>query len=216
MNIFEYINLIVNSPYLILIINTILALAAVLTWLNARKTFLELKESKRAYVAPAEDAGFIKLSAERTDDLAVKVSVKNYGLNPASNLNANLYFITQELSDESQEINNSEYFVRRLNFPFPTFQCINPLPSGATFTIKLTREEMINTKLDNSTNTYSSATTSIDGIILEVDFQDAILNKRMGKKPFYWILSKEGDLLEVNSQIYKIYSELINNFKKIR
>jgi len=205
----EYFNAIINNPNFFvsigIILNGVIAMVAILTLKKANRTYQDLKESRKAFIAPAESPGSVRLGAKATDETGVRISLKNYGVNPVSKLTTMVYFITQELTEE--------YYKKNINSPFDKFHCKNPLPGGTTFNIEISQETMINTKLDNSTDTYDSATSTIEGIILEVDYFDAILNSEKETTILYWIISKEGNMSEVNDNIHASYKKLFDNFK---
>ncbi len=116
-----------------LIINSLLAIATIcasifagLTWRQAQKSHKEERKSRRTFIAPDDDPGFLKYNCEFDDDICFSTYLKNYGINPSTKLECKFNFF-----------NNSQDFL----FGYDT-HASNPIPYNGRFIIELTKESL--------------------------------------------------------------------------
>lgn len=118
------------------VMNSILALAAIgaaifagLTWRQAKKFKDNDNKSRRAYIAPLSNPGYIKTDAELGESNGIFINLQNYGINSAINIEG--YLLAYNKADiDGTNINPPPIF------PPYTFYATNPIPHNAELNFK--------------------------------------------------------------------------------
>ena len=80
-----------------LIINSVIAISAIVAAVYAARSVRvavkfkkEANESKRAYLCPTDEPGYVRPAAPTFEDPLIEFHFQNYGQNPASNINTKM------------------------------------------------------------------------------------------------------------------------------
>jgi len=182
-----------------LILNTVLALAAILAVIISAYTFRKERYSRRALMAPDDDPGYLKYSDENTSTGVLLIKLKNYGINPANNIRCSVLFF----NDSTTETNKNE--IRICDFFEDDFYCFNSLPHLAEFIIK-SDQELFQTVLDYALVKY---------LLLDISYFDKQLNKKFTDR-FVWLINVDGKLFEVPGNIYNFLKNFAYNKKELK
>ena len=105
-----------------IVIELAIAVGAIGSLVYAKRTFervrrlrIEDRESKRAFIVPSPDPGFLKYTQTLEDLECLRISLKNYGTNPASSIKGKLWGCrlaidegTEKMIDPIREIHRVE------------------------------------------------------------------------------------------------------------
>jgi len=145
-----------------LIINSLLAIAAIcasifagLTWRQAKKSHVEERESRRSFIAPKDDPGFIKLLCDELNNLRFSICLINFGINPTTRLLCKINFF---------DISYTPKFWFQTN-------ASNPIPYKGEFNIMISNEHF------QKYNIHEPDFTIVNYISVEVSYYDVFLNK---------------------------------------
>jgi len=209
----DWANLLINYyiNVISIIINAIIASAAIWAVIQSTKTYKqaenfrrEEKESRKAFIAPAEEPGFVELGVDENETTAIKISTKNYGVNPISEVETKAYFFILESIKEG----DAEKTIHSIITPFDLFYCKNPMASGGSLNIMISQKEMMDAG-------FNAATVSIDFVVLRIVYEDAILDKKVGPIFLYWHVNETTNkLFEVDDKSYIKLKKLIEDYEK--
>lgn len=114
-----------------LIINSILALAAIIAVIISARTFKKERLSRRAFIAPPDNPGHLISRELSSHSLLIKL--RNYGSNPANDIHCTILFF----NDSGNEKTDKKISVFGMS---NEIYCFNPLPHNAEFIIQYDRE----------------------------------------------------------------------------
>ena len=185
-----------------LYINGILTLCAITASIFAYMSFRQAKifkreerESRRAYLAPSEDPGHLKITGVTSDEARLLISLENYGINPANKIEGTL------LSFNEADVNGTN------DNPIPifttSFNCYNPIPNNSRWVIRLSNKRLGVSDIGILLSNY---------LILKIKYYDNILGQEFNDS-FFWLVDTGGKLVEIDKH-YKKMMELGKSFPK--
>lgn len=141
------------------------AIFAYKAYRHSRKSLLVLEKSKRSWLIPPSLPGSIEKTTVKIRKVyKVKIHLKNYGTNPANNINAKL-FIYGSYSD------NKIIQIEDLTV------CNNPIAHNSLFNIQFDITQ------------YFQQAEFVPKYVVVVDYMDIILNEDFSNNLFYWNVS---------------------------
>ncbi|MDP8267796.1 MAG: hypothetical protein P9L97_03610 [Candidatus Tenebribacter davisii] len=161
------------------IIQIVLATTAILASIYAIKAYVNNAKSKRAYIAPASDPGKCIITHEGlVCKNNVNIKLENYGINPASDIIANFFFINSaDVDGRNRECKPVITDKSLITNPVPQFSDIN---------------------IRYSVNSdHQMEVLLINYIIFRISYFDKILNKSFGDVFYWYIDPTDKRLLEV-------------------
>ena len=184
--------------FIIQIILVLCAVAATIisarTFRNSLKLSKEERESKRAFLAPASDPGYIDFSDKESNNFgSLIINLKNYGINPSSDIETEVSGYNR-IDIEGTKENIRTVFSIKLN-------CYNPIPYSADYFIKLSEDRF----QDSGKDVIDMLASHY--IIAKIKYYDNVLNKHFNDI-FYWRVDEENKLSEVTKDIYLRLSKL--------
>jgi hypothetical protein len=139
----SYLSILLN--FINLILNSLLALAAIgaaifagLTWRQAQKFNKDEKESRRAFIAPDDDPGFLRTFCNSDEDTRFSVILVNFGLNPISRVECKYDFF-----------GDIQKFLEPI-WGFNTFAS-NTIPHGSKFKMEFSKKGLLNEGIEDIT-----------------------------------------------------------------
>lgn len=159
----------------------------------------EEKHSKRAYIAPVSEPGYLNFGNLSKNQNPLYVSFMNYGHNPASNVRIELFGIGIE-----NKSNEPEDLIISFDIINTTF---NPIPYNSNILIDYSISKL------NEVQVTEAILLITHYIVALVNYSDGVLNKNY-KDVFYWNISENGRLCELIEDDYNKLKELdfIKNF----
>jgi hypothetical protein len=181
-----------------LILNTVLALAAILAVIISAYTFRKERYSRRALITPTDEPGYLKYGDDKSSNGVMLIKLKNYGINPANNVRCSILFFNES------ENENNENEITICHFFKDDFHFFNPLAHLAEFNIKSVGE-LFQTLLDFGLVKY---------LLLDISYFDKQL-KRDFKDRFVWLINVDGSLVEVPRNVYRFMESFTYNKKDL-
>ena len=156
----------------------------------------EEKQSKHAFIAPSSEAGFVDFGSGFENPQCLSFSLENYGINPASNVQAEIFSYNRTDVDGTNKTPQQLLSLERYFF--------NPLPNGSKWNIKISGQELNTTQLGDISLLGSNY------FILKLSYSDEILDKKYDDV-FYWSVNGEKKLVEVEPVSF----EQLEKFKSL-
>jgi len=161
-----------NNPnitdWLVVIAAFSAAIFAFLAWRQAWGIHKEEKASKRAYLAPNSDPGYIKTTTELGEPPFISISIENYGTNPSNNIKTEL--LTYNQADLDGTNKNPLAIIKS------TLYTYNPIPGGATLKLFITGDSDV-PKLKLLASHYFVLRIKYYDIVLQKSYSDIFLWK---------------------------------------
>ena len=168
----------------------IISLFAARTYRQARTLKTEEKVSRRAYLAPSTDPGYLNASDKSEDESRLLISLQNYGLNPVMRGKARLMSYNEaEIGDELNEKPNPRFMV--------SFERHNALPGGSRWVMKLDEEKLVDVGISDMSILMSKY------LVLNVRYSDPILGREFSDS-FFWYVDADKGLVEINNYHRKL------------
>ncbi|MBC8400611.1 MAG: hypothetical protein H8E14_03895 [Candidatus Marinimicrobia bacterium] len=173
------------------------AIFAGLTWRSSKKFREEENLSRRAYLTPADEPGYMVISDDPLDiDPVVKIVLINSGTNPCKDINILMLAYNRTVVDDKSPV----------IFHLKTHMS-NPLPKNGKLFITATKNDLKKYGYNNMHILASSF------IVVSVKYTDIILQKE-DTIIFHWELNDERKLAEIDPHVLdKIHAKFLQDLE---
>ncbi|NQU28984.1 MAG: hypothetical protein HQ528_11895 [Candidatus Marinimicrobia bacterium] len=176
------------------------AIFAGLTWKQAQKFREDERRIKHAYLTPINDPGHFKKITSETDQSVLLVGMINSGYYACNNIKADLFLFGTDQSPIRMPIGEPEYSM--------TFNCVNPVPHEAIWTIDISRDGLLRLGFTNNYDPMDHY------LIVKVRYYDIVL-KIIRDDIFSWYIGSNHLLGEYDIEIKNILESLVSNYDPI-
>ncbi|MCK4446615.1 MAG: hypothetical protein KAW56_05995 [Candidatus Marinimicrobia bacterium] len=186
------------------IIHIILASCAILSSIFAATALIQTfklkkdeKESKRAFIAPCKEAGYLKLKDMFDSEPCLILNLKNFGTNPAEKITVKILgFNKFDIDGTNQDVNP----IIKLEF-----NSHNPIPYLQELTIEGSIHKL------NYMNITDMKILASNYIYVKIVYYDRILVKTF-EENLYWHVGENGRFSEVSDELILSLKQVTNNY----
>lgn len=180
-----------------LAINIILVAGALIVSVLAVRTFRQAKilkreerASRRAYLAPSTEPGYLNINERFENGSRLLICLENYGINPIRRANARLMSYNEaEIGDELNDKPNPRFII--------SFERHNAMPRGSRWVMKLDTEKLGNAGIGDMNLLMSKY------LVLNLQYFDPILGKEFSDS-FFWSIGADRELTEISNYRQKL------------